>query len=329
MSGKHFTSTDRCKLDVYLKEGIYLQKDIAELIGKDESAISREIERNNHPQFGYDGEIAHFKAQQRRKNSTRKTERIENCPDLKREIFEKLRLRWSPGDFAGRWKKEHPGEKLSHETIYLWLYRKHPEMIRYLRHQHKKRKNQKRLGKKKNRLINAKSIEQRPKEVETRKKIGHWEGDNVVGKGRKEALATHVERKSKFLLAGLMRDRSAEMMTKVTVKLFKRRVPKQLRKTLTYDNGSEAGGHEDWEQQLGIEVFFAHPYASCERATNEQTNGMLRWFFPKGMSFKNLTQADVDSAVDLINNKPRKSLNYQTADEVFRSAPRKFFSGDG
>jgi len=326
MSRKHFTLSDRYKLEIYLKEGLYFQYEIAEMLGKSSSAVSREIQRNSHSQFGYDAEIAHFKAQQRKKINSRNKGRIEKDPVMKQAIFEKLRKNWSPGDFAGRWKREHPGEKLSHETIYQWLYKEHPEMIRYLRHQHKKRKHQKRLGKKKNRLINAKSIEERPEEVESRGKMGHWEGDNVVGKGRKEALATHVERKSKFLLAGLMRDRSAEMMTKVTVRLFKRGVPKQLRKTLTYDNGSEAGGHEDWEKMLGIEVYFAHAYASCERATNEQTNGMLRWFFPKGMSFKNLTQADVDMAVGLINNKPRKSLNYQTADEVFRSAPRNFFS---
>lgn len=329
MSRKHFTLLERCELAIYLREGQYYQYEIAELLKKSESAVSREIRRNIHPQFGYDGEIANYKAQQRKKMSKRNSGRIGGDTRLQIEIFAKLRKRWSPGDFAGRWKKEHPGEKLSHETIYQWLYRQHPEMIQYLRHRHKKRKNQKRLGKKKNRLVNAKSIEQRPKEVETRKKMGHWEGDNVIGKGRKEAIATHVERKSRYLIAGMMKDRKAETMTEVTVRLFKARVPKALRKTLTYDNGSEAGGHEEWEKKLSLDVYFAHPYASCERATNEQTNGMLRWFFPKAMSFKGLTQAALDHAVELINNKPRKSLNYQTADEVFRSAPRKFFTGDG
>jgi len=325
MSGKHFTLIERCQLDVYIKEGQRFQYEIAELLGKDPSAISRELKRNPHTQFGYDGEIANWKAKQRQKNSSRNSGRIDNDIELKQQICEKLRIYWSPGNIAGRWKEEKPGEKLSHETIYQWIYGKHPEMIGRLRHQRKKRRKQKRLGKKKNRLVNARSIEERPKEVENRKRMGHWEGDNVVGNGKKEAIATHVERKSKFLLGGLMKDRTAETMTEVTVGIFKRQVPKQLRKTLTYDNGSEAGGHEEWSRRLSMDVYFAHSYASWERATNEQTNGILRWFFPKGMSFKELTQADVDRAVDLINHKPRKSLRYRTAHEIFHSAQRKYF----
>jgi IS30 family transposase len=161
-------------------------------------------------------------------------------------------------------------------------------------------------------------IDTRPKDIERREKMGHWEGDTIVSKCKKQAIATHVERKSGYLIAGKMDDRTAKTMSKVTTEQFRRHCPKHLRKTCTNDNGSEFAMHQATERKLSMKMYFAFPYHSWERGTNENTNRLIRAFFPKAMSFTELTQDDVDHVVNLLNHRPRKRLGYRTPHEVFR-----------
>ncbi len=159
------------------------------------------------------------------------------------------------------------------------------------------------------------------------KKLGHWEGDTVVSTCRNTAIATFAERKSGYFLAGKMENRSATEMSKISVQLFKKHVPKCLRKTCTNDNGPEFAEHQATEKALTMTMYFAHPYHSWERGTNENTNRLLRQFFPKDTDFTDVSQKEIDWAADLMNHRPRKRLNYRTPYEVFHGISERCTSG--
>ena len=153
--------------------------------------------------------------------------------------------------------------------------------------------------------------------MEKRERIGDWEGDTIISKCRKQAILTHAERRSGYLLAAKLERTFAEDTAEMIVKGFEK-VPKNKRLTITYDNDKSFSYHEYIEKMIGLEVYFAYPYHSWERGTNENTNGLLRFFFPKGTYFEDIAQKDIVKAVKLINNRPRKRLSYLTPDEVFR-----------
>ncbi|OXU15713.1 Transposase, IS30 family [Sedimentisphaera salicampi] len=171
---------------------------------------------------------------------------------------------------------------------------------------------------KRGRIPERAPISERPAVVDKRSRIGDWEGDTVSGKGHGSFVATHVERKTRYLLVGKMDDKSAASMNVTTKRIF-RKIPKFKRKTLTVDNGKEFGGFKEMERMVGLCCYFADPYSSYQRGTNENTNGLLRQFFPKGTDFKKVSKAEIDKAVSLINNRPRKCLNYRTPNEMLSS----------
>jgi IS30 family transposase len=164
-------------------------------------------------------------------------------------------------------------------------------------------------------------IDRRPKIVDRRSRIGDWESDTLEGGKGKGLLATHVERKSRYTVAVKVADKSALTVTRATVKAM-RRIPAGKRKTMTMDNGKEFAGFAQVEQQLGVRTYFAHPYHSWERGTNENTNGLLRQFFPKGTDFTQIADSEVDRVERLLNNRPRKCLGYRTPAEVFWVKPK-------
>ena len=246
--------------------------------------------------------------------------KIESYPWLEEEIEEKLKLYWSPEQIAGRLRRELGRTIICHETIYQYLYHQRRDLKKYLRCQ--KGKYRRRYGTKirerRRRKEEIRRIDQRPKVVEKRGRIGDWEGDTVVGKGgsKKGAILTYVDRKSGQLLADKLERATAEEVREKTINRF-RKVPKEKRLTFTYDNGTENADYELIERELRITAYFAHPYHSWERGTNENTNGLLRQFFPKKESLEDISQNKVTRAVKLINNRPRKRLNYLTPQEVF------------
>jgi IS30 family transposase len=160
------------------------------------------------------------------------------------------------------------------------------------------------------------SIDERPKIVEEKSRMGDWEGDTVESAGKNAYIATFVDRKTKFLLAKLMPDKSAATLNHAALRAFKP-IPAPRRNTLTLDNGKEFAGHKSLSQALGIDIYFAHPYHSWERGLNEHTNGLIRQYLPKKIPFNTLTQKQLDKIVDKINNRPRKVLGYLTPYEVF------------
>jgi len=160
------------------------------------------------------------------------------------------------------------------------------------------------------------SIHQRPQSANTAKHKGHWEGDTIVGAKNSGYIATLVDRKSLFLVAGFMKNKKSETCIRAILEGFGDICNKDI-KTITFDNGTEFYHHRDLSEALECKIYFADPYSAWQRGKNEQVNGMLRRFFPKNMDLSNTTQKDVDKAVDILNNMPRKSLGYRTPYEVF------------
>ena len=239
---------------------------------------------------------------------------------------------YSPEQIAGRIKLDYPDDlamRVSHESVYQYIWedkKQDGELYKNLRQGRKKHK--KRYGKKDNRGVipNEKSIDERPEIVNKKERFGDWEGDLIIGHNHKGAINTQVERLSKFTSAVKMKDKTAVFMEKATIKAYSD-IPEKLRLTMTYDNGTEMANHEKIAKKLGIDIYFAHPYHSWERGLNENTNGLLRQYFPKGTDFTKITQADVDKAVKALNNRPRKTLKYRTPKEVFTEQMELFLSG--
>jgi IS30 family transposase len=224
---------------------------------------------------------------------------------------------WSPEQIAGRWKYLHPEETICHETIYKFVYN-NPELKPKLRF--KATKYRKRHGSiKRARLREAMKkrwIDDRPNIVATRSRLGDWEGDTVEGKRGSGTVLTHVDRKSGYLLADKISGKSPHEVRDKTITHFNK-LPKRKRRTITYDNGTEFTFHELIERGTTATIYFAHPYSSWERGTNENTNGLLRQFLPRSLSFQLITQQHVDDAARMLNSRPRKRLQYLTPAEVF------------
>jgi IS30 family transposase len=326
----HFSLEDREELYDLLQLGI-TQKEISIRIGKSASSISRELQRNrtsidrkynNSPKKikHYLPDRAEAKYRHRRKKS--KYAFPLKRPEIYKYVIKHLTSfeAWSPDSIAGRITRDI-GERISHECIYQFIYSKRArplELWKYLRRAHKKRRKHKGRQHRRFLIPGRKDIALRPKIVEAKKRFGDWEGDSVLGHGKKSAVHTELERVSKLLLIEKMQRKTAQEATKAMVKIFKN-LPKKLRKTLTLDNGSEHVLHEKLTTQLGISIYFARPYASWQRGANEHANGLLRWYFPKGTDFNFVSCKDLKRVQVAINNRPRKSLGYNKPIEVFNS----------
>jgi len=232
------------------------------------------------------------------------------------EVERLLREDWSPEQISQRFQLEGK-VRISHEWIYQYVYRDQREGGDLYQHLRQQKPRRKRLGKygRRSYLKNTRSIEQRPKGVDSRRWFGHWEGDTVVGKGQKGAILTLVERKARYTrLRHLATRHSDGVRDKVRDALgsIKYRV-----KTITYDNGREFAAHQGMERDLEALVYFAHPYSSWERGTNENTNGLLRQYFPKKRSLAVVSEQEIAHAEHRLNHRPRKCLGFRTPHEVF------------
>ena len=321
MSYKHFKSSERNELAVLLRTG-FSQKKIALIIGKTASAVCQELKRNpTANKSGYDALVAKSKTKKRRVMANQRFRKIEYNTWLKDYTIRKLKKYWSPEQISGRLKRKWPHDKSRHvgkDTIYAFVYSKRKDLVKYLRCQKGKyrRRYGTRIREKRREESKKKRIDKRPQIVETRERIGDWEGDTIVGGEKTKHILTHVERKSGLLLADKLEQGTAMLTKQKTIERFKT-IPKNKKYTLTYDNGVTFSDYELTEKETGIEIFFANPYHSWERGCNESANGLLRQFFPKKSSFAIITQRLIDEACTLINNRPRKRLGYSTPNEVF------------
>lgn len=327
MHYKHFTIEEREKIQemFWRKKSI---RAIARQLKRSPSSVSREIKRNlPRERFCYTPRLAYARALAKR--SCRGREKRLKNDTIRSYVVAHLKQGWSPEQIAGRLPKEKPGESISHEAIYQYIYaqfyrsgygtlKKGKEDLRcYLKRRHKRRipKGARRCQRVKK--PDRPSIEERPKSVEKRTRLGHWEGDRLESGKSKDGLNTLVERVSGFVLITKTKDATAAVTNKVMSQRL-RFLPQKLRQTLTLDNGSENMGWRKLESHLpGLSCFFAHPYCSFERGTNENTNGLIRWYLPKGTDFAMISDQEIKRIERALNNRPQKKLNYQTPVEVF------------
>lgn len=320
MSYNHITSFQRNEIAVLIRAGLK-QKDIAKLLNKTPSAISQELKRNRTDnKIGYGAKIAKEKTKERRVKANHRFRKIENNVWIRMYIIRKIKKYWSPEQISGRIKEKWPDQQDRHickDSIYEFIYEKRKDLVKYLRCQKGKyrRRYGTRIREKQREELKKKRIDKRPKEVEIKERIGDWEGDTIVGKDKSHIL-THVDRKSGFAMADKLTRGFAELTRIKTQERFDK-LPRNKKHTITYDNGVTFSEHELTEEKTKIDIYFANPYHSWERGCNENFNGLLRQFFPKKSSFANIEQGDIEKAVKLINNRPRKRLNYKTPAEVF------------
>lgn len=320
MSHKHFTINERENILEFLARG-YTYEKIATKLKKHKSSISREIKRNS-----IEGKYSPHKAQkfysERKKNCGVKR-KLDNSI-LLIDIQNKLEKGWTPEQISGRAKIDG-SYIISFKAIYLaikdGLFFK--DTVKLLPRKGKRKVN----GSKETRgtIPDKKMIEERPQEANERSEIGHFESDTIIGSGKQGAIMTYVCRKSRLLIAELMKDRKASTFNQATIENFKY-IPNQLVKTFTSDNGKEFSKFKELEKELEVYCYFANPYHSWERGTNENTNGLLRRYFPKGTDFRQLTKEEVNKAVWSINNRPRKCLEFKTPLEVFRGESNVAFN---
>jgi IS30 family transposase len=316
------TAPERDKIAWWLASGVTI-REMARRLSRSPSSISEELKRNQAD--GVYGSIkAHQAAEARKRNSHQKY-LLRHRPTLRGFVLEKLKLGWSPQQISGRLKKEitegvrPKREYINHESIYQFLYdpeQQDQKLWAYLPRRHRKRRRW--LGRRSRsaKIPNRVSIRHRPAEIGNREEFGHWEGDTIVRDGHKSGIHTEVERISLLVFAYKVPKIRAKETSAVQLFLFSR-LPKLARKSTTLDNGSEHYLHARLQEELGMRTYFADPYCSWQRGTNESTNGLLRRYFPKGTDFHLVSQEAVNEVVIRLNSTPRKVLGYQTPSEVF------------
>ena len=321
----HLTENDRYVISHLTCAGFSL-REIARRINRHHTTVSRELKRNDDPLYAdtvYWYDWTHPEAVKRRQKA--RHQRRRSNQRLVDYVERKLRKDWSPKLIAEKLSIDFPDDdemRVCHETMYRWIYgdaQAGGTLYHHLRRRRKKRRKQRRYGSGRRFIPGRVSISQRPAIVETRERFGDWEGDTIEGKKSTGYMATHVERKSRYLMAAKLTHKTAESLTLQSIKAFWR-TPKKMRKTLTVDNGKEFARFKELEDKTGLTVYFADPYSAWQRGTNENTNGLLRQYFPKGTDFRNVTEEDLAFAVKKLNHRPRKCLNYRSPWEVFSRA---------
>lgn len=322
MRFKHFTIEEREKIQELLWQNTSIRT-IARVLGRSPSSVSREINHNRPLQYRYAPRVAHSRALLKRQSRGRKL-RLKNG-FIRRYVIDHLQAGYSPEQAAGRLSFEYPQYKISHEAIYQYIYyRVHSDYVKlgyrdlrvYLKRRHKRRE---RKGMRKyQRLLkhNGFSIEERPKEIGKRKTVGHWEGDSMVSRKSKIGLNTLVERKTGLVLISKIQNSTSNETANTVIE----RLKDFPCRTLTTDNGKENFSYEKIQKELQISCYFAHPYCSGERGTNENTNGLIRWYFPKGTDFATISNETIQTVENILNNRPRKRLGWKTPLEVFNES---------
>lgn len=322
---QHITREERFKIEAYLEDGLSI-REIGRRLERSPSSIHGELKNKPTKKSVYNARIADHMSRTRTRTANIRSRKIQKGSELEKQIVKGLKKTWSPEQVAGRLKRLNKNKPvISKQTIYTWVYKERKDLQPHLRYKKSKyrRKHGTNVREKRREEAKKKRIDTRPKIIEKRTRLGDWEGDTVVGSEKTVHILTHVERKSRYLLADKVDGATAQHVRQVTTKRFQQ-LPRYKQQTITYDNGVQFSEHETLERDLNISVYFAYPYHSWERGTNENTNGLLREFLPKRSAFKNITKQKLDRVVKLINNRPRKCLSYRTPEEVFnkRSASR-------
>jgi IS30 family transposase len=312
MAHKHIGSEDWPVIARMLKAG-FTGSEIARTIGKDPSAVNRHIKQNG-------GRENYDVREVRRKKHHQRIAAMEGIRVLKgvllRRVVTLLKEHYPPEQIAGTLAQT--GVSIVASTIYRYLNERAPHLKQYLRSQKGKyrRKRGTKIREKQRELAKKRRIDERPNVIERRGRLGDWEGDTMLGRDKRVRIVTLVDRRTGYLIAYLLPKHNAELLTKLAVRKLKR-LPKEKRKTLTLDNGTEFSDWERLEKQTSMTIYFAYPYHSWERGTNENTNGLLRQYFPKSMDFNLITTKELAQVVRRLNDRPRKRLKFKSPRQLF------------
>ncbi len=309
---KQLTQVKRYQIFALIKQNLSITQ-IANNIGVHKSTISRELKRNSSDGY-YSPEQASIKCFLRHRY---KNKAVKLNKSIQKYIRVHLRLDYSPEQIAGRLKLDKD-ISISHETIYQYIYKNKKQGGKlYLLLAHKMKKYHKRdsIYKTRGMISNRVSIDKRPKIVDKKLRIGDIEVDIIIGKYHKQAIVSIVDRKSKFVLLKKTASKEAKEVAKAIKELLS--PIKQISHTITSDNGKEFAYHEDIAKELGVRFYFCDPYSSWQRGLNENTNGLVRRYIPKGSDFSDISDEQIRFIQDRLNHRPRKSLGYKTPYEVF------------
>ena len=308
---KHLTYDERSHIG-YLRRKRFSLRKIAQELNRNVSTISRELRRNTCPNGRY---MAYHAENYSRARRRRERRGMKMDTQIWQESCKLLAKKFSPKQISGRLKLENK-PYVSHETLYkyIWLDKKRGgDLHKDLRQSSKLRRKRHNSKDSRGRLAGKRMIDTRPKSIEQRDEVGHWEIDTVFGKGKK-CIVTLVERATGYVMIGQINSRQVDDLNYRVGKLIKR-IP-ELFKTITADNGCEFHGYKFLERTCGIKFYFAFPYHSWERGTNENTNGLIRQYLPKGTSMENLSQVDCNKIARELNNRPRERYGYKTPAEM-------------
>jgi IS30 family transposase len=317
MTYHQLTEEERYRIGALRQEG-FNQASIARHLGRSASTISRELGRNSSRS---DGSYRPSKAQERtngRRSRSRRNRRFGR--EDWRQVERLIRRKWSPEQASGFLRRTNR-LSISHETIYRYVWADRARggsLAQYLRGSPKQRR--KRYGRydSRGRLAGKRHISTRPKFIERRRQVGHWEIDTVMGGGNTHCIVTLVERATGYVVIGKLRSRNAEELARSASQLI-RRHPEKF-KTITADNGTEFHSYKSIEAKTGVRFYFATPYHSWERGTNENTNGLIRQYLPKRKSMARITQRDCDRIAKKLNTRPRKRYGFRSPEELFNAA---------
>ncbi|MDP6830789.1 MAG: IS30 family transposase, partial [Alphaproteobacteria bacterium] len=297
-----------------LHEAGTAQKEIAVLMNRSESTISRELRRNCLPKGGYKPASADRIALSRR----RRCSKLERLNPLGTLVRDRLAMGWSPEQIAGRLRLEGSEHRISHESIYRFIYRPkiRPEKLHRYLARAKARRGRRYFKHRREPIKNRRSIHQRPRAVEKRAEFGHWEGDLMQFRSQRGNLLTACERKTRFLITAPLQSKTALETGQVLRDIF-HRLPEAAKRTITFDNGGEFAEHEKLEKHAGVLAFFCDPHSPWQRGAIENANGIIRRDMPRKTDITEYSTTDIDDIMWAINSTPRKCLGYQTPAEAF------------
>lgn len=314
---KYAQLTEHQRYQIYiLKKAEHNQTQIAVILGVSPSTISRELKRNTCKR-GYRPKQAHLKTKQRRQNAKKY---IKMTPHLKRCINHKLRQEWSPEQITG-WLNDTRSMSVSHQRIYDHIREDHRcggTLHKHLRRSNKKHRKRYGYQDSRGQIKERISIDERPKIVDHKSRIGDWEIDTLIGKNHRGVLISIVERRSRYTLIAKANSKQAEEISNKTIDLL--HPVQDLVHTITADNGKEFASHKQISKSLNADVYFAHPYHAWERGLNENTNGLIRQYFPKGSDLTRLTKQHIRKVQNRLNHRPRKCLGFKTPEQIFKQA---------
>jgi IS30 family transposase len=322
---RRLTLKERVQIETLLQQN-KTKAYIAKTINRSRSTVSREVNKlGSNPKVDYDAYLAHWSAKEVYLNK-RNFDKISTCKKLRIYVFRGLLLNWTPEQIAGRIKQDYlndPIMSISHESIYRYIYT-HPQaslnkkLIKLLVRKKTRRRPAKKRRGTGSKIINQVSIDNRPKHIELREETGHWEGDLMIGKNHKSAIGTIVERKSRYTIIIKLKSKKADEVAKMFSKKLNQ-LQKIFKKSMTYDNGIEMARHEKITKKTDMKIYFAHPYSSWQRGTNENTNGLIRRYLPKGTDFNKIDERSLRIIQEKLNNRPRKIIGFKTPQEMMDS----------